>query len=144
MDSKTLEKPVPSSRVVGYPWYLLWVSHFVQDYHYYLLTPLNWIDRSLNWGQPWLTQLIAPSTTPPTYLWTQPMRQGTLKGKEFIHNTLSSCVLISFILFRSLYTRTRCHLASPLQQGCRPSSFDLDGFLCEPCRLSGAPPHQGL
>ena len=41
MDLKTLEKPVPSSRVAGYPWYLLRVFHFVQDYHYYLLTPPN-------------------------------------------------------------------------------------------------------
>jgi hypothetical protein len=30
MDLKTLEKPVPSSRVAGYPWYLVRVSHFVQ------------------------------------------------------------------------------------------------------------------
>jgi len=44
--------------------------------------------------------LIAPSTTPSTYLWTQQTRQGTLKGKEFIHNTLSLCVLNYFILFR--------------------------------------------
>ena len=29
MDLKTLEKPVPSSRVTGYPWYLVRVSHFV-------------------------------------------------------------------------------------------------------------------
>ena len=41
--------------------------------------------------------------------------QDVLKGKYFIYNDLTTCVITSFIPFRSLHTQTHCHLASPLQ-----------------------------
>ena len=46
-DLKTLEKPLPSSRVRGYPWYMLWVFHLIQIYYnyyyyYYYYYILSW------------------------------------------------------------------------------------------------------